>query len=287
MKFFSFSFFLLFSLSITFAQTDSLFISDFHDFIYTSADYYTSPLRFESEDWVRLSAVVGITVIASLADKEVKNFSQRNQSDFADAVLKIDKYYYAEFVGASIIAFYGYGLIAENSKIRKLAVKLTEATFLASSITLVTKTIGKIRKLAVKLTEATFLASSITLVTKTIVGRARPYQQESQYYFIPFIFDNDYNSFPSGHTTLAFAYSTVMANEIDNIFWKIGWYTAAGLVGYARIYHNQHWFSDVFMAAAIGYFSGEFVNNHHTNTGKNVSVNLYPMPMGLTVQVVF
>jgi len=123
MKFFSFSFFLLFSLSITFAQTDSLFISDFHDFIYTSADYYTSPLRFESEDWVRLSAVVGITVIASLADKEVKNFSQRNQSDFADAVLKIDKYYYAEFVGASIIAFYGYGLIAENSENPKACCK--------------------------------------------------------------------------------------------------------------------------------------------------------------------
>jgi len=255
-----FPFFLLFSLSISFAQTDSLFISDFHNFISTSADYYTSPLRFESEDWIRLSAVVGITAIASLADKEIKSFSQKNQSDFADAVFKIDKYYYAEFVGASIIAFYGYGLIAENSKIRKLALKLTEATF---------------------------LASSITLVTKTIVGRARPYQQESQYYFTPFTFDNDYNSFPSGHTTLAFTYSTVMANEIDNVFWKIGWYTAAGLVGYARIYHNQHWFSDVFMGAAIGYFSGEFVNNHHTNSGKDVSINLYPLPMGLTVQVVF
>jgi len=258
MKFFLFLF--IVPLQLTFAQTDSLLNNDFNNFVHVSAAFYTAPLSFESEDWVRLSAVVGITAIASLADKEIKSFSLRNQSDFADAVFKIDKYYYAEFIGASIIAFYGYGLIAENSKIRKLAVKLTEATF---------------------------LASSITLVTKTIVGRARPYQQESQYYFIPFIFDNDYNSFPSGHTTLAFAYSTVMANEIDNIFWKIGWYTAAGLVGYARIYHNQHWFSDVFMAAAIGYFSGEFVNNHHTNTGKNVSVNLYPMPMGLTVQVVF
>ncbi len=56
-----------------------------------------------------------------------------------------------------------------------------------------------------------------------------------------------------------------MANEIDNFFWKIGWYSLAGLVGYARIYHNQHWFSDVLMGAAIGYFSGEFVNNHSSN----------------------
>lgn len=255
-----FSFFLLFSLSTTFAQTDSLFISDFHDFINTSADYYTSPIRFESEDWLRLSAVVGITAIASLADKEIRNFSQRNQSDFADAIFKIDKYYYAEFVGASIIAFYGYGLIAENSKIRKLAVKLTEATF---------------------------LASSITLVTKTIMGRARPYQRESQYYFTPLTFDSDYNSFPSAHTTLAFAYSTVMANEIDNVFWKIGWYTAAGLVGYARIYHNQHWFSDVLMGAAIGYFSGEFVNNHCLNNKGETKISLYPYPGGLAFQLNF
>lgn len=244
----------------TFAQADSLLIHDFNNFLKVSADFYTSPLRYDSEDWVKLSSVVGISVLASLADKEIKSFSQKNQSEFADAVFKIDKYYYAEFVGASVIAFYGYGLVAENNKIHKLAVKLTEATF---------------------------LATSLTLITKTIVGRGRPYMQESQYSFNPFILDNDYNSFPSGHTTLVFAYSTVMANEVDNVFWKIGWYSAAGLVGYARIYHNQHWFSDVLMGAAIGYFSGEFVNNHNSNIGKDVSINLYPLPMGFAMQIVF
>jgi membrane-associated phospholipid phosphatase len=163
-----------------------------------------------------------------------------------------------EFVAASIIGFYGYGLIDNNNEVRKLAVKLTEATL---------------------------FATSITLITKTVIGRARPYKQDNQYYTNPFTFDNDYNSFPSGHTTLAFAYSTVMANEIDNIFWKIGWYTAAGLVGYSRIYHNQHWFSDVLMGAAIGYFSGEFVNNENTNN--KTSVSLFPIPGGLAIQLRF
>jgi len=50
--------------------------------------------------------------------------------------------------------FYGYGLIADNNKTRKLAVKLTEAAF---------------------------LSTSLTLITKTIIGRGRPYVQESQY----------------------------------------------------------------------------------------------------------
>jgi membrane-associated phospholipid phosphatase len=255
-----FLFFLITPLILIRAQTDSIFVSDFNDALNISGDYYTSPFRFDSKDWITFSSVVGITALASLADKEVRSFSQQNQSKFASALFNIDKYYYVEFVSASVIAFYGYGLVADNSKIRKLAVKLTEATL---------------------------LASSITLITKTIVGRGRPYKQESQYFFNPFSLDNDFNSFPSGHTTLAFAYSTVMANEVDNIFWKIGWYSLAGLVGYARIYHNQHWFSDVLMGAAIGYFSGEFVNNHNTNNGKDISVGLYPFPMGLAVQIVF
>ena len=258
MKFFFL--FLLVSLQCTFAQTDSILVDDFSNFINVSADFYTSPLRFDSKDWIKISAVVGITAFDSIADKEVRAFSQNNQSKFADNLFNADKYYYVQFMGASVIAFYGYGLIAENNKIRRLAVKLTEAAL---------------------------LSTSLTLITKTIIGRGRPYVQESQYSFNPFTFDNDYNSLPSGHTTLAFAYSTVMANEVDNVFWKIGWYSLAGLVGYSRIYHNQHWFSDVFLAGAIGYFSGEFVNNHNSNISKDISVNLYPMPMGLALQVVF
>jgi membrane-associated phospholipid phosphatase len=258
MKYFVFIFLIPFL--YTNAQIDSLFISDLNDFINVSADYYTSPLKFNSEDWVKLSTVIGITGIATLADKNIKNFSQRNQSNIADGVFSADKYYYAEFVGASIISFYGYGLIADNSTIRKLAVKLTEATF---------------------------LASSISLITKTVIGRGRPYKQDSQYYTSPLTFDNDYNSFPSGHITLAFAYSTVMANEVDNVLWKIGWYTAAGLVGYSRIYHNQHWFSDTLMGAAIGYFSGEFVNNHGNTDKARTKISLFPIPGGLAFQLKF
>lgn len=258
MKYFLFFFFT--PLFLTYAQTDSLLISDFEDFVDVGADFYTSPLRFDSKDWIKLSAVVGLTGIATLTDKDVRNFSQKNQSKFANDIFSIDKYYYIEFVGASILAFYGYGLIDNNNNIRRLAVKLTEATF---------------------------LATSLTLITKTVVGRGRPYKQEGQYYTNPFTFDNDYNSFPSGHTTLAFAYSTVMANEVDNVFWKIGWYSVAGLVGYSRVYHNQHWFSDVLISAAIGYFSGEFVNNHHTSEKVKTALNLFPIPGGFALQLSF
>lgn len=232
----------------------------FKDFVDVSTDFYTLPLRFDSEAWIKLSAVIGITGIATLADKNIKGLSQRNQNNFSYALFSSDKYYNVEFVGASIVAFYGYGLIGGNNNVRRLAVKLTEATF---------------------------LATSLTVITKTVIGRSRPYKQESQYYTNPFTFDNNYNSFPFGHTALAFAYSTVIANEVDNVFWKIGWYTAASLVGYSRIYHNQHWFSDVIMAGAIGYFSGEFVNNQHTNEKEKTGLNLFSIPGGLAFQLNF
>lgn len=255
-----FFFLLIIPFLITQAQTDSLIYSDAKNFVVAGADFYMSPLRFDSNGWLKFSAIIGFTGLATLADKDIKNFSQRNLNTATKDISSIDKYYYIEFVGGSIVAFYVYGLIDNNHKVRNFAVKLAEATA---------------------------FATSLTLITKTIIGRARPYKKENQYYTNPFTFDNDYNSFPSGHTTLAFAYSTVMANEVDNIFWKIGWYSLAGLVGYARVNHNQHWFSDVIIGGAIGYFSGEFVNSYNSSEIAKSNISLSPIPGGVSIQVIF
>jgi membrane-associated phospholipid phosphatase len=257
MKYFLF-FFITPFLAIS-AQTDSIFISDINNALQISGQYYTAPLRYDSKDWITFSTVLGLTAVATFADNNVKEFSQKHRSNFADNVFDIDKYYRLDYAIGSMILIYGYGLINEDNNTRKLAVKLAEATV---------------------------LATSITFVSKISVGRARPFLDKSVYCFSPFNIKDEYNSFPSEHTTLAFAYSTVMANEIDNIFWKIGWYSAAGLVGYARIYHNRHWLSDVVMSAAIGYFSGEFVNGHMTNN-KNTSLSFYPLPNGFALQLRF
>lgn len=258
MKFFIIFFF--FPLLYTNAQTDSIFVSDFNDALKISADFYTSPLYYNSKDWITFSSVVGLTALSTLADKEVKNYSQKNQSKFSNNIFNIDKYYRLDCAIGSMVLLYGYGLIAKDNDTRKLAVKLAEATA---------------------------LASSITLVSKITIGRARPFLDKEVYFTSSFNIKDDYNSFPSEHTTLAFAYSTVMANEIDNVFWKVGWYSAASMVGYARIYHNQHWFSDVLVGAAIGYFSGEFVSNHNSTEKENTQVKLFPAPNGFAVQITF
>ncbi len=64
-------------------------------------------------------------------------------------------------------------------------------------------------------------------------------------------------SFPSGHTAQAFAAATFMAKEYGHhsVWYSIGAYSTAVLVGSMRILNDRHWLSDVFVGAAIGIFA--------------------------------
>jgi hypothetical protein len=69
-------------------------------------------------------------------------------------------------------------------------------------------------------------------------------------------------SFPSGHAAASFAMAAALTSEADQ--WHPGLariigpvaYGSAGLVGLARVYQNDHWASDLPIAAAIGTWSG-------------------------------
>ena len=73
------------------------------------------------------------------------------------------------------------------------------------------------------------------------------------------------SSFPSGHTTVAFAAATVFASEYRNTTAiPIIAYSAATLIGLSRITQNAHWFTDVIAGAANGFLAGKnIVNNYH------------------------
>jgi len=76
---------------------------------------------------------------------------------------------------------------------------------------------------------------------------------------------NAHSSFPSGHTTGAFAAATVFATEYrQKPLIPILSYSAATLIGLSRLTDNKHWATDVFVGAALGYLSGkQVVNNYH------------------------
>jgi membrane-associated phospholipid phosphatase len=118
-------------------------------------------------------------------------------------------------------------------------------------------------------TEAVLLGSGITGLLKGTLGRARPdfdpagpVTRPSDFQFGKGFSDAERQSFPSGHTTTAFAAAAAVTSEVNRMWPKYTWYVAplmyggATLVGLSRMYHNRHWASDVALGAGIGTFSG-------------------------------
>lgn len=64
-------------------------------------------------------------------------------------------------------------------------------------------------------------------------------------------------SFPSNHATQAFAVASVIGSHYPRFRWLA--YGIAGGVGFARVYHDAHYASDVVAGAAIGAFVGHAV----------------------------
>jgi membrane-associated phospholipid phosphatase len=118
-------------------------------------------------------------------------------------------------------------------------------------------------------TEAVLLADGVTYVLKGLGGRARPYVSNDlnahDFSFGRGFGKGDDQSFPSGHSTTAFAAAAAVTNETSRWWphstWIVGplMYGGATAVALSRMYHNKHWASDVVLGAAIGTFSGRKV----------------------------
>ena len=66
-----------------------------------------------------------------------------------------------------------------------------------------------------------------------------------------------FNTFPSGHTATAFVSAELIRHYYRNAsaLYGIAAYTLAAMVGFGRIYNNEHWFGDVLCGAGIGILS--------------------------------
>ncbi|MDR3610908.1 MAG: phosphatase PAP2 family protein [Ignavibacteriaceae bacterium] len=214
--------------------------SDFNRFFITGKDVFISPSKWDKTDWIVFSGTVAATAGSFLLDDHTRIFSK---SAFGDNLFSVDNAFNVTGPAIAIVGIYGCGLIFDDPKVRNLGLQLVESCA---------------------------YAGIVTSVIKSAAGRSRPYVGKGNMDWHPVQFNTDQTSFPSGHATLAFAVSSVMANYLDNIYWKIGWYSLASMVGTARIYHDKHWLSDVVMGSAIGYFIGDYVSHDPENRSEQL-----------------
>ncbi len=83
-------------------------------------------------------------------------------------------------------------------------------------------------------------------------------------------------SFPSGHTSTAFATTAVMMESYGPTV-GIPTLILAGMTGYSRIQRQVHYLSDVLFGATLGYATGmAFTKIHKPEKNKGISWNVMP-----------
>lgn len=111
--------------------------------------------------------------------------------------------------------------------------------------------------------KATAYSTSITTVLKYTIREGRPNNHQER------------NSFPSGHTTSAFAFGGYVYAE-HGPKWGIPAMGLAFLSGYSRINDNRHYLHDVLAGATIGFSYGYGISKLQ-NKNEQLSYILMPL----------
>ena len=143
--------------------------------------------------------------------------------------------------------------------------------------------------------ETLLIANGIKDLSKSLFFRPRPYM----YFDNPpkeDISEGDWaDSFPSGHTTMAFAGATFTTFVFNKYFSDSAWkipviatsYTLATLTAVLRVCSGNHYLSDVLIGSLIGTSTGFLVPFLHTLpvSKKNKSYQITPLANGIHVKL--
>lgn len=192
--------------------------------------------------WPLTLAAVFTIVSAFYLDPAIGQFITGIQNNVVDSIFTFGRWYgNGQPTLIIFVLFYLVGLFAKNYKLR-------EAGLLTG--------------------EAYVFSGLITLIVKSAFGRWRPYTNHGDFAFNGWSFSsNDQFSYFSGHASVSFALSTILASTTDNIYLKSFYYSLAVITCLSRIYHRQHWFSDVVTGAIIAYLISRVLISIHKEPG--------------------
>jgi membrane-associated phospholipid phosphatase len=150
-------------------------------------------------------------------------------------------------------AYAGFNRVA-SSNITGIGVLVVPAAFYAVGLG---RRDSYLQKTALFAGEALADTEVIHIVGNSLTTRLRPHDVRLQQVDDDTFFRNHIHigsSFPSGHTIAAFSVATVFARRYRNHRWA-PWvaYGLAGTIGFSRLTLREHFPSDVFVGAALGY----------------------------------
>jgi hypothetical protein len=181
---------------------------------------------------------------AFAGDEKIREIVQKNRNKSADNYfMKVNDLGHPYAIIPIFIAGYGSGLLLQNEELKQTAISSGESAI---------------------------LSCSIVMAGKFIIGRERPYMNNGSMKYKPLLFKgDDYYSFPSGHSAIAWALATPYAEKYSR--WI---YIIPASVSFARVYKDKHWSSDVMAGSIIGFVSGYAINRWKDNKDENFV--LYP-----------
>ncbi|HET9210646.1 MAG TPA: phosphatase PAP2 family protein [Thermoanaerobaculia bacterium] len=189
-----------------------------------------APLHWTGRQWEHFSLAVAGIGAAALLDQTVRDRELHDHSHFSDQVSRDFEQFGQTGAFGVMGVFYVAGLLGDDSRARSVGEDGLISTLIAGGI--------------------------ITPALKLATGRVRPRDTDKTFDFKPF---SGSSSFPSGHSTEAFAVASVIATHYDQGWVKAVSYGSAALVGFARVHHKAHFLSDVTAGAIIGTVTGRTV----------------------------
>ena len=211
----------------------------------------TGPARWKAGEWIAFSGVIVGGAILYTFDDEIRKWIQRNPTQAKDNISAygLEPWGSGLYPAFLLGGFYIYGLAADNHRARQIALGGAQVVI---------------------------MTGIATQIIKHLTHRHRPNQDipaNPRLWEGPFT-GWDYTSFPSGHTSTAFALASFISSVYrDKIWVGILSYGLATGVAWSRVYNNNHWPSDVLIGAALGFAIGKTV--YHVMQGKtNLTLGL-------------
>ncbi len=104
-------------------------------------------------------------------------------------------------------------------------------------------------------------------IVKRLIGRARPNRIEgADIYFAPFSWSPDLASFPSGHSTTAFAMAVALGALFPRL--RVPLFVLAAAIALSRIAAGAHYPSDIVAGAVVGSFGALLVRGWFAARGR-------------------